>query len=253
MSTRPGTFETTVLRRQELSEHLVRVVLATPEGWEGTGIPDEWVAFTVPGQFQTRYYTVRSEDASEIALDIVVHEQGLVTEWAAGDCVGDVVRISDPKGSFELPDDAGWVVLVGDLTALPAIARISETLTVPVHAWVESADGPVLGYAAGVEWLDVEQGTSSLAEFVEGFDWPAGVGYFWMAGESAQMRGIRRFVRRQLGWDHKHHDLMGYWSNTRARQRRALDPGPIHARGLAEGKSDAEIWADYDEAAGDGQ
>lgn len=248
MSTRPGTFETPVLRREDLSEHLVRLVVARPEGWESTGIPDEWVALTVPGQFQTRYYTVRSATEDEIVLDVVVHDSGLVTEWAAGDVVGDVIGLSVPKGSFELPEDATWVVLVGDLTALPAIARITETVTLPVQAWVESADGPVEGYADGVEWLSGGPDSSRLAAFVADLAWPAGVGYFWMAGESAQMRDIRRFVRRELGWDSRHHDLMGYWSNSRARQRRAVDPGPIHARGKALGKSDEEIWAEYDEA-----
>lgn len=237
-----------MLRREELSTHLVRLVLSRPDGWESTGIPDEWVALTVPGQFQTRYYTVRSATEAEIVLDVVVHDEGLVTEWASADCTGDVVGISVPKGSFELPDDAEWVVLVGDLTALPAVARISETVSLPVHAWVESEDAAVAGYCEGVEWLATEPGTSRLADFVAGLQWPPGVGYFWMAGESAQMRDIRRFVRRELGWDTRHHDLMGYWSGSRARQRRAVDPGPIHARGKALGKSDAEIWADYDAA-----
>jgi hypothetical protein len=71
-----------------------------------------------------------------------------------------------------------------------------------------------------------------------------------MAGESAQMRDIRRFVRRELGWDSRHHDLMGYWSNARGRRARAVDPGPIYARGRAAGKSDEQIWAEYDEARG---
>lgn len=254
MSTRPGTFEAPVLRREELSEHLVRLVVARPGGWTSTGIADEWLALTVPGQFQTRYYTVRAVDEGEIVLDIVVHDEGLVTEWASGDVVGDVVGLSEPKGSFELPDDAEWIVLVGDLTALPAVARISETVAMPVHAWVESPDGPLAGYCDGVEWLAPGPGGSRLAEFVAGLDWPAGPGYFWMAGESAQMRDIRRHVRRELGWDSRHHDLMGYWSGARPRQRRAVDPGPIHARGKALGKTDAEIWADYDaarEAAGE--
>lgn len=251
MSTRPGTFETSVLRREDLSSHLVRIVVARPEGWQTTGVPDEWVALTVPGQFQTRYYTVRRVDDAELVLDVVVHEEGLVTEWASGDCVGDVVSISVPKGSFELPDDATWIVLVGDLTALPAIARIRESVDLPVQAFVESEDGEVTGYAEGIEWLPNEDGTSHLAGFVSGFAWPSGTGYFWMAGESAQMRDIRRYVRRELGWDTAHHDLMGYWSNSRARQRRAVDPGPIYARGKAAGRTDEEIWADYDAARAD--
>jgi hypothetical protein len=41
---------------------------------------------------------------------------------------------------------------------------------------------------------------------------------------------------------------MGYWSGSRGRQRRAVDPGPIYAAGKAAGKSDEQIWDDYDRA-----
>ena len=54
----------------------MRLVLGGPglDGFASTGVPDEWVALTVPGQFQTRYYTVRSWDGGELMLDVVVHE-----------------------------------------------------------------------------------------------------------------------------------------------------------------------------------
>ena len=112
-----------MLRREPLSEHLVRLVLGDVTGLDAfasTGVLDEWVGLVVPGQFQSRYYTVRSWDGVELVLDVVVHEEGLVTEWASRDCVGDAVTISEPKGSFAMPDDAGWLLLVGDLTAMPA-------------------------------------------------------------------------------------------------------------------------------------
>ena len=247
MSTRPGFFEAEVLSRTTLSEHLVRIVLGGSglSAFASTAIPDEWVALVVPGQFQSRYYTVRSWTGSELTLDIVVHDEGLVTEWAMTDCVGDVVSVSEPKGSFLPAADAAWVVLLGDLTALPAVARIRESGSgVPMQAFVASPDGPIPGYADGVIWLPAG---IELASFVAAFEWPEGDGYFWMAGESAQMRQIRRHVRRELGWDASRQDLMGYWSNTRARQSRAVDPGPIYRRGKAQGLSDEQIWAQYDE------
>jgi len=217
----PGT----VLAREVLSPHLVRLVIGNLDGFMSTGIPDEWVPLTVPGQFQTRYYTVRSWFAGELVLDVVVHDEGLVTEWAQTECVGDTVGIGQPKGSYVEPRGAGWVVLVGDLTALPAVARIAETTTLPVTAFVESPDGPLPDYlAAGsatVTWLDPpSSGASALAVVVRGLSWPAGDGYFWMAGESAQMRDIRKFLRRELGWDSRSHDVMGYWSGARGRVTR---------------------------------
>jgi NADPH-dependent ferric siderophore reductase len=217
-------FSGTVVRREQLSEHLVRIALADVDGFASTGIPDEWVALTVPGQFQTRYYTVRSCADGQLVLDVVVHEQGLVTEWAQGPCVGDVVGISAPKGSFEPASSAGWVVLVGDLTALPAIGRIVESTDLPVTAYLETADGPLPDYvAAPVTWLDPPgPGESGLAELVRGLAWPEGDGYFWMAGESAQMRDIRRHLRHDLGRPSSAYDVMGYWSLSRGRQIRKV-------------------------------
>ncbi len=242
-------FDAVVRARSVLSEHLVRLVLEAPEGFETTGVPDEWLALTVPGQFQTRYYTVRSLVDGLLTLDVVVHEAGLVTEWAQTDCVGDVVGLSAPKGSFQLPPDAEWVVLAGDLTGLPAMARIAESVTLPLAIHAEIPDAPLPSYvAAPVEWHHAESGTSELAAIVRGLAWPEGPGYFWMGGESAQMREIRRHLRHDLGRDTRHYDVMGYWSGSRGRQTRKVDPGPIYAAGRAAGKSDDEIWADYDEA-----
>ncbi len=84
MSTRARRYDAQLLRRDVLSPHLLRLTLAGDglAGFESTGIPDEWVGLIVPGQFQSRYYTVRSWDGSELVLDVVVHEVGLVTEWA---------------------------------------------------------------------------------------------------------------------------------------------------------------------------
>jgi NADPH-dependent ferric siderophore reductase len=245
-------FSGTVVGREQLSEHLVRIVLGGVDGFTSTGVPDEWVALTVPGQFQTRYYTVRSWSAGELVLDVVVHDEGLVTEWAQGPCVGDVVGLSAPKGSFDPASSAGWIVLVGDLTALPAIGRIVESTDLPVTAYVETVDGPLADYLdADVTWLEPPApGESALAELVRGLTWPEGDGYFWMAGESAQMRDIRRHLRHELGRPSSAYDVMGYWSGTRGRQVRAVDPRPIYEAGRAAGKSDDEIWADYDQARG---
>jgi hypothetical protein len=83
---------------------------------------------------------------------------------------------------------------------------------------------------------------------VELIDWPEGDGYFWMAGESAQMRSIRKHLMRERRLPNAAYDVMGYWRAVVARQPRSVDPGPIWRAGKAAGKSDEEIWAAYDEA-----
>ncbi len=253
MSTRARQYDATVLRREQLSAHLVRLVLGGPglADFTSTGVPDEWVGLVVPGQFQSRYYTVRSWSDGELVLDVVVHEVGLVTEWARLDVVGQTVTITEPKGSFAMPADAAWLLLVGDLTAMTAMARIAETVTVPTQIWAEVPDdlATYLPGTADVTWLTPPApGESALAAAVEDIDWPAGEGYFWMAGESAQMRAIRKHLMRERRLPSAAYDVMGYWRGVARRQPRAVDPGPIWRAGKAAGRSDDQIWADYDEA-----
>lgn len=252
MSTRAAQFQAEVLRREQVSDHLVRLVLGAVDGFVSTGVPDEWVGLVVPGQFQSRYYTVRSWRDGELVLDVAVHDVGLVTEWALRDCVGDTITLTEPKASFAMPDDAEWLMLVGDLTAMPAMARITAEVThVPVRVWAEVPDD-LAGYlpeGPDVTWLEPPApGASALAAVVEGIDWPAGPGYFWMAGESAQMRAIRKHLMRGRRLPSTHYDVMGYWRGVAQRQPRAVDPGPIWRAGKAAGKSDEQIWADYDAA-----
>jgi NADPH-dependent ferric siderophore reductase len=251
VSTRAQQYAAEVLRREQLSPHLVRLVLggAGLASFESTGIPDEWVGLVVPGQFQSRYYTVRSWSGGELVLDVVVHEVGLVTEWAQLDVVGQTVTITEPKGSFDMPVGAAWLLLVGDLTALPAMARISATVDVPARIWAEVPDDLSSYLPGDVTWLSPPApGESGLAAVVEAIDWPAGEGYFWMAGESAQMRAIRKHLMRDRRLPSSAYDVMGYWRGVAQRQPRAVDPGPIWRAGKAAGRTDEQIWAEYDEA-----
>jgi NADPH-dependent ferric siderophore reductase len=246
VSTRASQFSARVESRDELSPHLVRLTLAADPAFTSTGIPDEWVGLVMPGQFQSRYYTVRSYDAGRLVLDVVVHDVGLVTEWVVrDDCVGSTVTVTEPKGSYDPPPGAGSLMLVADLTGLPAVARICETTDLPVRVWAEVSDDLASYLPAGT---DVTWVRGPLSEVVESIDWPPGEGYFWMAGESAQMRAIRKFLMRERKLPASAYDVMGYWRASSGRQPRAVDPGPIWRAGKAQGLSDEEIWAQYDEA-----
>ena len=257
MSTRAQRYDAVVLSRVRISPHLLRLTLSAP-GLQSTGTADEWVGLVAPGQFQVRYYTVRSLDDDRLVIDVVVHDEGLVTDWATGDCEGDRVVVTGAQGSFEPPEGAAWLMLVGDLTAMPAMARIAETVSlassgVETRIWAEVPDD-LTGYlpdGVDVTWLEPPaEGQSRLAEVVEGIDWPSGEGYFWMAGESAQMRAIRKHLMRERRLPSTAYDVMGYWRAVAARQPRSVDPAPIWQAGKAAGHSDEQIWAAYDEARG---
>lgn len=83
-----------------------------------------------------RTYTVRSVDtaAQTIAIDFVIHgDEGLAGPWAAQAQPGDRVALSGPGGGYAPTQEASAVhLLVGDESALPAIAATLESL--PSHA-----------------------------------------------------------------------------------------------------------------------
>ena len=108
-----------------------------------------------------------------------------------------------------MPDGAGWLVLVADLTGLPAVARITSGSTSTGRVCRSRRTSrrrtaprpPTRGLPAAcpVAAPVGSIGDSALAEVVRGIAWPEGPGYFWMAGESAQMREIRQHLRHEVG------------------------------------------------------
>ncbi len=72
-----------------------------------------------------RDYTPRRHDAKAgtLEIDFALHEAGPATQWAEQAKPGDVVGVGGPRGSFIVPTEFDWHLLIGDDTALPAIAR----------------------------------------------------------------------------------------------------------------------------------
>ena len=80
-------------------------------------------------------------------------------------------------------------------------------------------------------------------------DWPDGAGYFWMAGESAHMRAIRKHLMRDRKLPATAYDVMGYWRRRPpSASRGPSTPARSTGRARPQGLSDEEIWAEYDEA-----
>ena len=151
---RPQT-NLTVLRREELSPHMVRIV-AGGDGFSGyvnNDYVDRYVkiAFPQPGveyplpldlwairetmprdQWpHTRTYTVRwvDEGARELAIDFVIHgDEGLAGPWAATARPGDSLVFTGPGGGYNPDPAADWHLFAGDEAALPAIAAAIESL-----------------------------------------------------------------------------------------------------------------------------
>ena len=135
------------------------------------------------------------------------------------------------------PEGSRWIRLVGDLTGWPAMARIIATVgdRLPVRVWAEGPerlDDYFLSPSDGLHWLTTGPDGSGLAAPVESPDWPDGPGYFWMVGESEQMRAIRTHLMHRTPLTSEQHAVMGYWRTRRGgRRSRTVDPGPPRRQG----------------------
>jgi NADPH-dependent ferric siderophore reductase len=249
----------TLLRTTELTPHMLRLTFRVP-GVQPVERPDDWLMlfFGEPGDHsQRRNYTVRAvrPDAEELDIDFALHEGGLAATWAREAAPGAELVWSQAEGSYELPDDAQWQLIVGDLTALPAIGRMLEALRPGVATTVvleieDPADRQDWPVDADVRWL---YGTSCLNEIVRSFPEPDGPGYVWMAGQTPVVRDARRYLRHERGVDKTRYALTGYWM---ARSEEWMERYKPHAEelttiwdeGEAQGLDEEELMDKYEAA-----
>ena len=91
-----------------------------------------------PTESVMRDFTPRawSSAAGTFVLEFALHPAGPAADWAQSANSGDTLQIGGPRGSMSVPDDFDWYLLVGDATALPAIARRVESLRAGVPVTV---------------------------------------------------------------------------------------------------------------------
>ena len=171
-----------------------------------------------------RDYTPRFYDAEaqELVLDFVLHGEGPAATWASNAQPGDALVVAGPRGSHVIADDFDMYVLIGDETALPAIARRLEEL--PEHAVAEvfieipeEGDRQVLESDAQVtvRWFErngFDAASSTLLEdALVDFEQPDGDAFYWIATESRRARMMRKFVEGHLQVPKEWIRATGYW------------------------------------------
>ncbi|MBT2387424.1 siderophore-interacting protein [Streptomyces sp. ISL-11] len=177
-----------------------------------------------------RTYTVRAlrHGPDELDVDFAVHGDanghgGPATNWAQAARPGDRVSILGPvvedNGGVDFQPPAGtdWVLITADETALPAVAGILAWLPAgtPAKVWIEvphADDIQDLPTEADAEitWL-VRGAGSPVLDAVRAAEFPAGVPYAWIAGEAGTVRGVRRHVVGERGFDRRAVTFTGYW------------------------------------------
>jgi len=234
-----------------LTPTLVRVVLGGP-GLQGFAVPDAtdtYVNVAIPpagapyaGVFEPaavrdahpkehapvrRRYTVREWDAAAglLTLDFVVHgDHGVGGPWAAAAKVGDVLVFEGPGSGYRPDPDADWHLLVGDESALPAIAAALEAVPAGKRAVVRLVcDGPTyeipLSTHGDVDlvWLHrtgAEDDVDLLPDAVADLEWPIGRVDAFIHGEADEIRAIRRHLLADRGLDRAGMSCSPYWRRT---------------------------------------
>ncbi|GAA0357899.1 siderophore-interacting protein [Actinoallomurus spadix] len=236
-----------VERVERLTPHLIRVVIGGDglAGFAAGEYTDHYVKilFPVPGveypepfdmeavrrdlprdQWpRQRSYTVRSWDAEarELAIDFVYHgDYGLAGPWAARVRPGEEVLFLGPGGAYAPNEKADWHLLVGDESALPAIAasleRLSEDATARVFVEVAGAEDEVPLAAPGdtrITWLHrgaAEVG-DALVEAVRDLEFPPGEVHAFVHGEAGFVKRLRRHLRLERGLSMDQLSISGYW------------------------------------------
>lgn len=237
----------TVIETRQLSPSMVRVVFggegldsyvpaeATDQYLNLMFLPEE-SPLTVPFDIEVaraiesdhrprnRKFTVRFWDPEtrQLTVDFVAHgDVGFAGRWAQNASVGDVLQMAGPGGNYQPDPDADWHLLVGDESALPAIAASAEALPAGASAIVVVVvDGPegeiAIETAAHVDVRWVHRSTASspddaLLKAVQAIDWVDGDVDVFVHGEAGEVRAVRKFLLSERGVVKEHASISPYW------------------------------------------
>ena len=226
-----------VLRVTELTPRMRRITLGGPQlqGFTSVGSDDhvkllfacsaeeqaalDNLDFSREGVRPTmREYTPRRIDlaAGELDIDFVLHGDGPASTWAAQAEVGQVLNIAGPRSSMVVPDIFDSYLLIGDETAIPAIARRLQELpaTRKVLAVIEIEDAQEQQHLASQAQLDVVwvlRHQQDLLQVVKDLALPDGQLYAWVALEKALTRKTKRLLIDEKGVKEDLIKAAAYW------------------------------------------
>jgi len=236
-----------VLRTEQPTPHLVRITLGGPEleGFTSPGFDDHMKLFfpdaatgglVLPTAGTdgplwpdgprpvARDYTPHHHDpvAGTLQVDFALHDAGPATAWARAARIGDVLGVGGPRGSFLVPTNFDWHLLIGDDTALPAIARRLAELPAGARALVLAevdgiADHVPLPTNAEARIVWVHRGTSEagaeppLLAALRATPLPSGAFHAWIGCESAAAKALRGHLVHECQANPQWIRASGYW------------------------------------------
>jgi NADPH-dependent ferric siderophore reductase len=214
-------------RAGEFTDHYVKLQFPPPGAPYGPPFDPAEVRASLPREqwFRTRTYTVREWDPEgrRLTVDFVVHgDEGVAGPWVLQAKVGDPLQFLGPGGAYAPDPAVGWHLLVGDESALPAIAVALERIPAgrraelvlqvpgPDHEIPPESEADVR-----VRWLHGD-GAEEVLDVVAGLS--LATGETWQAfvhGEAAMVRAVRRHLLVDRGLPRERLSASGYWKRNR--------------------------------------
>ena len=219
-----------VIKSERLTPNMHRITLG---GGGLTGFPQEqdgaYIKFMLPtakGQKPiVRTYTVRRQLDNGLEIDFALHgrteDSGPATQWALDTIVGDEVMVGGPGPAKPLPEGSGPFLLVGDMTALPAISVNLKSALQEAKGHViilirHEADKQALEMPANmtIEWIvDGKLGANPelLAQAVRRLPKIQDFTYAWVACEFEAMKLLRQYLRSENDFGKERLYISSYW------------------------------------------
>jgi NADPH-dependent ferric siderophore reductase len=199
-----------------------------PNGPAGPGGPD---ATDTPPTARRDYTPRRYDPASrELDIEFALHGHGPAAEWAAQARAGQYLGVGGPRGSMVMEGDFDGYLMVGDETALPAIARRLEELPPGTRVCVvaEVADAQeeqTFRTLADLTVRWVHRGASddamtsnpaassgdAVVAALRDLRLPDGDIYAWVAAESSVAKAVRAYLVGERGLNKAWVKAAGYW------------------------------------------
>lgn len=214
----------------EWTDAYVNVLFLPPDSPYEVPFDAEWARSLPRDQWpRPRRYSVRAWDPEQrqLTIDFVVHgDSGVAGPWAANAQPGDLLQMRGPSGAYSPDPAADWHLMVGDESALPAIAVSLERVPSGVPAiCVGLVDGPAheleLHCPGKLEltWLHRDGTEEQLARAVEKLDFPSGQVHAFVHGEAAETRAVRRHLLGERGMAREAISVSPYWKRTMTDER----------------------------------
>ncbi len=247
--TNPGSTVATVVRKEYITPHFIRVYLTAedlaqfknttigdnnklaiaPDGVDEVYLPSfdeerrQWIYPPKEVAPFIRTYTHRGIDLEkkELIIDFVHHgENGPASKWAInakeGSRLGVMMR-TEPK---ELYPQVDWYLLAGDATAIPVISAILETLPetakgICILEVYGEEDEQQLWTGASIEFIWLHNPTpekgSKMASVVRNLHIPDGSKFGYIATEFSSVKEIRTHLRKEKNWQQPELYAYSYW------------------------------------------